>query len=306
MNNIFLINTKNLPCPGSHYLHTVKFLNSFIELGFNYFEINNISEIDKITKNDLIYISNHHFQNRHINEVLENKNLVKELEMLSGTNGIPILWFWHNYLDLALKLFDKKFLLTGEHFRLEPKLEKHKNVWKIQNSIENYVPLTFASIYKPPISNKIPFKIYNAQFVGFNYKNELNQKLIKKYKRVKIINTPPFITESKRIRIYKASKITLAWHHENNILNSVFTERFFEGLALGSLVISDQPECKNLTNGIAEYVNSEEQIYEIFDKYTNNKKLLDDKILLGYKWSKEFGTYSKVAEQFKIKIEQLY
>lgn len=288
---VHLVIIDSWPCPGSHYLHTKKFLKSFDAHGFEYSEIKTISDIENINKGDFVYLSNHGFSN---------PSLPFELfEAISSRGANQVLWFWHDNLELARAIFKDRFVLTGEHFYKKPFIEGHIKSWELQNTIDEYVPLTFASNLKPnEIGTFERTDKYLAHFVGYGYKPEINKRLKIRFRGVKIQNTPPFISEERRREIFLSSKVALGWHSDDNIKNNVVVERVFEGLAFGNAVISDTPVAREITDGIVEFADSYEETKDFLLRIKKDDQFRQTKMEQGLAWAKAHGTYWHVAKRF--------
>jgi hypothetical protein len=288
---VFLVTIESWPCPGSHYLHTKKFLQAFESHGFEYHEISNLEEIEMVKPGDIVYLSNHGFSVGDIPFEL--------LDKIGKRGGFYILWYWHDHLELADNLFGDRYILTGEHFYDKPKLVDHVRCWNIQQQISNFVPLTFASNLHPDdIGNLDRSDKYLAHFVGNGYQKQINNKLRVRFRGIKIVNTPPFISENSRTEIFLSSKVALGWHSEGNIENHVVVERVFEGLAFGNVVISDTPTAFEITEGIVEFADSYEMTRDIINRVRKDEKFRVKKMELGFEWAKAHGTYWHVARNF--------
>jgi len=288
---VFLVTMESWPCPGSHYLHTKKFLQAFDVHGFEYCEISKAEQIDLIQPGDIVYLSNHGFTTGDVPFDL--------LEKIGKRGGFLILWYWHEHLELAKQLFGRNFILTGEHFYEKPQLADHVRCWNIQQQTHNFVPLTFASSLKPDeIGTFSRSDKYLAHFVGNGYKKEINTRLRIRFRGIKIVNTPPFISESVRREIFLSSKVALGWHSEGNIENHVVVERVFEGLAFGNVVISDTRIAKEITDGIVEFGQTYEETKELLLRVKKDELFRQKKMLDGLAWARAHGTYWHVAKRF--------
>ena len=298
--NVFLINTKELPCPGSHYLHTKKFLSGFCHYGYNFIEINDIKDIEKYEDmfTDIIYISNHGYK----------FGLPKEIDILcERKNSTFIFWYGHDYIDLLSKKINK-WILTGEHFRKKPQMSSHLKSFDIQNSINNYIPLTFASNLHP---NDIILKenfdeyLYDCNFVGFCYNTQWSYHLKKKL-NCYIKYSPPFISEKERIDSFKNSLSSLGFQHPNNKLNYVITERIFEALSFSCLLFVDSIFIEEeIPNGVV-YVSSPDEIVSKLNYFKSNMEELKYIVSNGLDYVKKNGTYFNVCGNFLKKINEIY
>lgn len=288
---VFLVTIGTWPCPGSHYLHTKKFLQAFESHGFEYHEISTLEDIDLINSGDIVYLSNHGFSAGEFPFELFYK--------ISQRGGFHILWYWHDHLEMAQNLFGERYILTGEHFYAKPTLIDHVRCWNIQHQISNFVPLTFASNLKPEVIGTLKRSDkYLAHFVGNGYQREINNRLRVRFRGIKIVNTPPFISEAERIQIFSSSKIALGWHSDGNIENHVVVERVFEGLAFGNVVISDTPTAVQITEGVVEFADSYPLAKEIILRVQKDEKFRLSKMEAGFEWARAYGTYWHIARNF--------
>lgn len=288
---VHLVVLEEWPCPGSHYLHTKKFLKSFESHGYIYSEIKSINDIELIAKGDFVYLSNHGFTKL--------KMPIEIFTAIHSKGAYLILWFWHEHLEFAREIFGNRFVITGEHFYSKPIVEGHLRNWKLQQKISEYVPLTFASSLKPAeIGTLTRRDHYLAHFVGYGYKSEINRRLRFRFRSIKIQNTPPFISEEKRRSIFLSSKVALGWHSDDNIKNNVVVERVFEGLAFGNVVISDTPIAKEITDGIVEFGQTYEETKEFLLRVKKDELFRQKKIHDGLAWARSNGTYWHVAKRF--------
>jgi hypothetical protein len=289
---IYLVLLNELPCPGSHYLHTRKFLEAFANLGYKYGEIKSHSQIQDINSCDIVYISNHGLSKL--------EGVLNVIAKLGERKANYILWFWHDHLDIANANFGDKYILTGEHFHHKPLVEEHIHRWDIQKDVNCYVPLTFASKLSPEVIGTFTRKDrYLAHFVGANYKKSWNYGLRIQFKNIKIVNTPPFISEEERENIFLSSGVALGWHSDANIQNHVVVERVFEGLAYGNFVISDTPTANEITEGIVETASSYVEAQDWLNRFKKDLKFRSMKQHQGYEWAKSNGTYTNVARRFE-------
>jgi hypothetical protein len=290
MKNFYLMNSPELPTPGTHYYTTNKFSNGFKRHGYNVTEANTL---DSISDNSIVLLSDHGISN--------NKELAfQSLQYLADKfpNTVFICWFYHKYYD---KIPFSKFLITGEHFHKRPVLEGHIFCWDLQNVINNYVPLTFSSsLYHENIGNLPRNEIINGCFIGTPYKpywvNELSNI---------VYVTGNKLPEEERVNIFLSSKIAFGFHADANVLNNVVVERVFEGMAFGCVVISDSPVAAEITDNIVQVATSKEEFLKIYNDLLNDDKKRYDLQQRGYEWIKRKGLYVHIAKNFLDKCIEL-
>jgi spore maturation protein CgeB len=291
MKKIYLMNSPELPTPGTHYYTTSKFSRGFERHGYTVIEA---KTLDSIEDGSIVLLSNHG-----IDEQYKEKGL-GYLKYLNDKypNTIFICWFYHKYYN---EIPFKKFILTGEHFHEKPLLDSHIFCWDLQNRINNYMPLTFSSsILLEDVGNLIRNDTLNGCFIGTPYKPDWVEGL----SNIKYITTRHF-PENERINLFLSSKIAFGFHADANILNNVVVERIFEGMSYGCVVISDSPAAAKITDNIVQLCTSKEEFLQVYNRILNNdeeRKLLQQR---GYEWIKKKGLYSHVAEIFLNKCKEL-
>jgi hypothetical protein len=314
MNRIIILNTPEVPIFGTHLFHVKKLCEGFKWNGIDVIEINTLENLHNIDLNDkdFIYLSNYIINGTEdplISNFLKSNDLVEKLlNYFFEKKCIPIFWFWHSFIDNPLMdILKGRYILTGEHFRSKPSSLFHSKAWDLQHRIDNYVPSTFsAAIHPDKIGTFARNEKFLSNFVGCSYKTEwLNKLMLRDNESHSIVITPPFISEEKRVNSFLDSVTSLGFHAEANITNNVVIERVFEGLAYGNVVISDNPWCTNMTDGIIEYVNSYESLIDLIHKAWYNKDYRINKQKMGMKWCKQYGTYKSVAYNFIQKADEI-
>lgn len=289
MNKFYIINTPSLPILGNFW-HTVrKFASGFSNLNFEIFIVNDDKSFNSIedSSDNFFFIGNHGLSNN------EYPKTIEKLKTFPKT--IKIFWFFHDFFIKNKDINLGKRILTGEHFLKEPVLSNHKKCYDFEKSIDYYHPLTFLSyISIEKISALKRKEIWDAQFVGAYYKTEWTSQLNNCFIR----NTAPEISEEDRINSFLSSYISLGFSADDNIKNNVVAERVAEGISFGNVVLCDNSVATEWTDGIVEYVSSLEDVKNKIDFYKNNKEAFLKKQKDGYKWSKEKGTYTHLAQQF--------
>jgi hypothetical protein len=295
-----MLNTPELPVIGTLYFQVMKFMSAFQVHNFTLYEVRSISELFSLNPvaSDFVYVSDHGIS-RNFEEVT---NAFVSFGTLDCTF---ILWFYHGHID-SLPM-PRKWILTGEHFRRPPQVKEHIERWNVQSNLSNYVPMTFAaSILPENIGRYGRNEILHASFVGHPYQIDWCRNLVASNDKVLVQYTPPFISEENRLRIYLSSVVSLGFHSENNSKNSVIVERVFEGLALGNVVISDNPACEEFTDGNVKHVSSLEEVKHQIERVWSDPVERKQRQESGMAWCREKGTYVNVSKAFIEKSRELW
>jgi spore maturation protein CgeB len=214
-----------------------------------------------------------------------------------------LMWSFHNIIEnhyLTRAFPFKKYIFTGEYYR-KPNIDVLGNQFKKYIEHPNYVCLPFAASIHPKDIDSFIFKrtdIYDAGFLGAPYKTEWLNNLKNNF-NCYIHHYPPYLSNEERIqKAFLDSKICLAFNADTNINLGLPTERTFEGLAYGCVVLSDTKITVEITDGIVEFVNSYDELSDKVKFYSQNNSARLEKQKLGIKYAKEKGTYFHVAQNF--------
>jgi|694.fasta_scaffold59874_4 nucleoside-diphosphate-sugar epimerase len=293
MFKVYLVNTHVFPTPGTHFFTISKFVKGFKQNGYYTETITSFDNIND-AKFNIFVMADHHQNIDKLNELRDKYE-----------NSIFILWFHHRWYD-KIKL--KNFIITGEHFHEKPILEEHLKCWELQQNINNYVPLTFATSINPnELQKNIRLDdVYDCCFIGNSYYTNITKLIPNSFVYDYNHNGGRFLDEDERINIYRSSIVSLGFHHKNNVFNNVVVERVFEAMAYGCIVITDSLAAEKLTNGIVKKIDSFSEISDIIKYYKNNPEERKKKQQDGYEWIKKYGTYKHISNNFIQKIKELF
>ena len=300
MPRVFLLDTEEFPCPGSHLLHTRKFLKSFEHFGYEFHEIKSWESITSAqpSQADIVYFSDHGIQNDFLTGIQ-----LQRLEQVKSAGAFPIFWFWHRQIELLNSIYGNRWILTGEHYRSKVVRESHQVVAEAFRESPNFTPLTFAaSLTKQQIASVRRGAQWDATFVGHHYKRLLNTALLLSPHKIAVRYTPPFISEEKRVSYFTDSLIVLGWHSQGNIANGVVVERVFEGLAYGAVVITDNPFALEATDGNVIFSTDRTEILDLIERFKREPQFWQKLSLAGQSWASENGTYLNVTRKFLERI----
>ena len=286
MKTIGLLNIDDCPCPGTHYAACMEFIEGFTGYGYTYSCIDNINNCkDK----DILLLSNHKVSADILNKIND-----------INPDAVYILWSYYDYLNI---IPFKKYILTGEQYYYPPTLVSHYKCYEINQSFKNYVPLCLRANESPHnIGTYTKTYELDGCFMGTPYKPHWVQGL---HNILYHDITYGLLPYSKRRENYLKSRIGFGFHHDANIANSHVTQRIFEAMAYGCVVLSDNPAARDMTGGIVEYVSSIDEFKLKYEYYLNNLDECRKKELAGYEWIRKYGTNRYSAKLFLDKIIEL-
>lgn len=284
---VALVNTLECPCLGTHYPACLEFLDGFIDFGY---EVITCNTLDFCRDVDILLLSSHKINVPFLNSL----NAI-------NPNAIYILWYYH---DVLSQIPFRKYILTGEYFYKEPRLESHKHYHQIAISIPNFVPLMLRA-NDPPSKIGTYEKIYelNGCFMGTPYKPDWVKGLPNILYHN--IHSGGCLSYDERRKIHLKSRIAFGFSNDSNIANYHPTQRIFEGLAYGCVVISDNEAARDLTGGIVEYAANKTEFLEKYHYFLSHPEDCEKKAQAGYEWAKKYGTNRYAASLFLDKIKEL-
>lgn len=268
---------------GTFNLFAKKYCRGFVQNGYEYCEINSLNNFLS-GPNDIFFVNNRDIF--YLPELLEKYN-----------HSNFILWFFHDNLK---QIKFKKWILTGEEFKDYPKIITHQKFYNIQKNLKNYIPIKFSSCldegeiekYKNMFSREL-----DGCFIGTGYKTDwLNY--VAKYYKVFLNTNAMSVPEDERVYRYLSSKMCFGFNSDDNINNSVISERSYEGMAFGCLTFCDVPCCEKATDGSLVYVSSLQDLLEKMNYYLNNVEKMEEHIKKSVEWTKKNGIYKNTVKPF--------
>jgi spore maturation protein CgeB len=302
MKKAILINTKLIPCGGTHYLHTKKFLKCFEWFDYKFEEINETHQLDNIedTEGTIIYLANFGWGN---------ENYKQEIDILSKLKNVTFI-FWLTIPEYCDNLLNNKILMLIKFYEKPPETYPHAvKEYEIQQNDPRCVTLYFGANVKPEdveIKTDLENYVFDCNYVGDNYNESWTpyiQSNLKTFIRY-TTRSGSFIPEEVRIDSFKKSLCSLGWQHEINKDCFLITERIFEALSYGCLLITDSKHIEREIEGGCVYVESKEDCVEKIRYYKNNIDEAREIINKGYEYIKQKGSYYYSCKLFLDKINE--
>ena len=234
MKKAILINTQILPAPGTAYLFATKFLKCFEWFDYEFMEINNMNEIRKLedVSGTIVFMFDHGYKN---------VNYKQEIDILSELKNVTFICWGCEEKYVKNKL--NNVILTGAKLYKKPPINGAIKAWDLQLNCDNFVALAHgANVHPEHLEIKTDFSkyIYDCNFVGYTYNTDWLQ-YIQQHLNTFIRSTggSNYCIGEERINSYKNSLCSLGWQADLNKQNFVISERIFEAMAYGCLVITD-------------------------------------------------------------------
>lgn len=287
-----LVDAAECPCPWTHGAACGEFLEGFTAFGFQTRVVRSLAECVGC---DILLLSNHR-----IDWVF--------LDALAAAcpNTLFILWAYHPHVA---RIPFKHWILTGEHYWRPPTLQTHLPSHRIAESLPNFVPLRLRV-------NEAPERVgtwarpaeprHLACFMGTPYKCGWAES-VRDLGAVfyhSIYNG--FLTNEQRRDVHLNSVFGLGFHSDENVANNHVTQRVFEAMAYGCVVLTDNPAAEEMTGGIAVLVRSPAELKERMEWFLARPDELAAKREAGYVWIRAFGTNRYAAGEFMRRAEELW
>ena len=222
-----------------------------------------------------------------------NRALYEQINLLCP-NTIYICWYWR---DFTFKPFNK-MIRTGELYL---------HLYEKQNEISDYdymthpdfVPLLLRASDSPDAIGNYPrVSLRDYCFMGGGYKMDWMiavPQFTGFYHRVIWDN---YLSYNERRAIYLSSMFAFGFQSDDNIRTGHLSQRIFEGLAYGCIVLCENKLAEDYTNGAVIYVESKEDLVSKMEYYKAHPDEVLKKQQQGYEWIKQFGTNRVSIQQF--------
>ena len=272
--------------PQLHPLPVMKQVFEELAAGFIDYQcrIKTVTSLDELEDGGIMFLHDEagHYKN--------NSVLYEQINMLCP-DTIYICWYWR---DFTFRPFNK-MIRTGENY-----LHLHTK----QNEIEDYgymthpefVPLLLRASDSPDAIGNYPrVNQRDYCFMGGGYKMDwVPPQFTGFYHRVIWDN---YMSYNERRAIYLSSMFAFGFQSDDNIRTGHLSQRIFEGLAYGCIVLCENKLAEDYTDGAVIYVASKEDLVSKMEYYKSHPHEALKKQQQGYEWTKQFGT-NRVSIQF--------
>jgi hypothetical protein len=275
MKDILILDCAEVKCPLALLYVFIELCQAFTDRSYTVKVVNNIKEI---TNNSIVFMGDD-FKINNIGALLNS----------IAPEAIYIGWYWHNQNTAQLKYFIHTYEnMLNPDKRVIFLKEQKKNCPLLLRASEN--PL-FVGTYEKNIQ-------YDFCYMGARYCPHLVPGAPFKGIYYGVNDWKLFLPYNKRKDIYLASIFALGFQADENIANKHVSQRIFEGLAYGCIVLTNSmPACEQ-TNHIAVYVSSQKELEDQMYFYKANPVLLEEKQKAGYAFIKKYGTNHNAIDLF--------
>ena len=233
----------------------------------------------------------------------------KLAEQIEGKNVFLIVW---NTTDKRKEFLDKlgiPIIFTSEYYGARPKTPCQIVWYRLYTNKKNRncMPLRFGADVDPKAVGKgCTNNRYTIAYVGDKSYIRRYADLFEKRNDVRIVATPPYISEAEKVAIYKNSMIILGLTSDQSKRDNHVPERIFESLAFGAICLTDSMPAVKQTKCCATYFRNKMDLKEMIEKFRADKKLRGSLRKKNFAYIKREGTWASRAEDFINLANKLY
>jgi spore maturation protein CgeB len=203
-------------------------------------------------------------------------------------NAVYIGWYWHNH-DVSMLPY---FLHVYENVLSNTLLADKAVMKKFMDSIPNSCPLLLrANEAIEKIGTYPRQEVYDFCFMGGRMCEDLVPSHKFKGFYLGVHDTKEYMPYDERRKIYLSSTFALGFQTDDNIKNGHVSQRIFEAMAYGCVVLSNSIHASIQTDGIVEYVDPDkEKFAERMEFFLQNPQYIRIKQQRGYEFVCQYGT----------------
>lgn len=209
-----------------------------------------------------------------------------------------ICWYW---LNKEFRPFSK-MLYTGEYvLNVSPENKEQIEYFMCKE----FIPLKLRASEDPNKVGTYPRTLARDYcYMGGGYRMDwVPQEYTGIYHRVIYDNYLPYAT---RRDIYLSSMFAFGFQSDVNIKGGHLSQRLFEGLAYGCVVLCENPMASQYTDGCIVYVSSKEDLLQKMNYYKTHPEEVERIQRRGYEWVKKQGTNRVTSTLIKERIKDLF
>ena len=270
MHEIVLLHCPEIGMHLAFFYACVEGCNAFSRMGYSVRIARSVSELND---NCIVFLGDD-FQVPHPADLLEQQ----------APRAVYIGWCWNNQDVRKLP----HFVHTHQN-SLNPMVPT--TYLNSESTIPVKVPFLLRANDDPALIGTYPKKIVRHYcYMGYEYNPEMVPsfpKYVGCYYGTK--NLAQFLNYETRKRIYLGSMFALGFQSKANADDRHVSQRIYEGLAYGCVVMSNSEAACDQTNGIVEFVSSQREIEDKIDYYLKNPKAYIARQSAGYHFIKNRG-----------------
>ena len=223
-------------------------------------------------------------------------------------DAVYYCWYWcdlPSYIPYEDYQPFKYMIYTGNNILKMPSIPELINEYHNYTPSKKFCPLKLRANEHPELVGTYTRNVTRDYcFMGGGYKQHwVPEEFTGIYHHVTNDN---YLSYDTRRDIYLSSLFAFGFHGDFPIDCGSISQRVFEGLAYGCIVLCDNPIAEQLTNGIVITVTSKDDLIEKMKYYKQHPELIIEKQQNGYEWVKKYGTNRESVRVLLEKLKELY
>jgi spore maturation protein CgeB len=251
-----------------------------------------IHSIKEITNNSIVFMGDTFRVNNPV-------QLLKE----QAPEAIYIGWYWnvHDTSDL------KYFIYTHENLLKFEGIEYHRKLYEQIKDKKNRCPLLLRANDSPSMIGNYERKSeLDYCYMGYPYQQHLTPS--SKFHGLfhAVYDQTRYLTYDQRRENYLKSTFALGFQGDDNKRVKHVSQRIYEGMAYGCVVLSESISAVEQTEGIVQYFTTKEELEEKMTYFKNNPSKIKELQEKGYDYVRRLGTNEYAIQIFRDKIKECY
>lgn len=235
------------------------------------------------------------------NSVYQTQKPLLELIGRLCPESVFILWYW---LDTSFKPFSR-IIYTGEYNLKVPTNPSLRDRHLTYMSNAAFAPLKLRANEHPSLIGQYKRNVERDYcYMGAAYKRDWIPPQFQGIYHVG--GWHEYLSYAERRNIYLSSTFALGFQSEDNIDSGHLSQRLFEGLAYGCIVLCENQLASEFTDGIIVHITSKEDLAEKMMFFKANPQEMTLRQEKGYDWVRKFGTNRVSVQTYTDKITELF
>jgi hypothetical protein len=281
MRDIIILDCDEVQCPKVLMFVFVELCQAFKDQNYNVQIIRNINDV---SNNSIVFMGN----------TFRCPDIVSLLRSIAP-EAIYIGWYWHDIKADDLKYF----IYTYENMKKPNSLAAC-----LMEKIHNCPLLLRASEHPDLVGTHTKNIMYDYCYMGWGYCRDLIPGESFHGAYYGVYDHDKFVPYAKRREIYLSSIFALGFQAPENISFEHVSQRIYEGLAYGCIVLSNSPAACEQTNHIVVHVTSKQDLENKMLFFKANPDIIKRKQEEGYEFIKKYGTNHYAIDKFINCIKQ--
>jgi hypothetical protein len=260
-------------------------------------QINIVTKFEDLKNEGIIFLDNGMLYN--------NPSIIHKLA-IKCPDVVYFVWYWNDINTYKpLNQVFKYMIYMGNHCLKVPTKDNLLREYNNYITYGKYCPFKFRANEDPELIGKYErINMLDYCFMGYYYRQDwIPTELIGINHATTWEN---YLTYYQRKQVYLSSTFALGFHGDDPIDCGSISQRVFEGMAYGCVVLCDNPIAEEITDGIVVTVTSKQDVLDKIRYYKEHPELIIEKQQKGYEWAKKYGTNRETVKVLLNKLKEVY